>query len=909
MTVMDSFSEPYTREGDDISLEQVHENIKRLEEEHRKNGVPLSGRIIHVVHYLPVTATLNTAQPRSGAPPTPPLEEDSTAASSSPDAAPAQQQQPATPSSKPVWSVGPRYGHAAMVSGIMSLSATHEQLIVGWTGDILTPGANANASNTNTSADKVPSANVSLEERAALEEALKEYAGKDGDTDHHSNTTYVPVWLDNKVAHGHYDGYCKTTLWPLFHYLLWQDVATEYASADSHYPYYEAANAAFAQRIAEVYQPGDLIWVHDYHLLLLPKLIRESIPDVVLGLFMHTPFPSSEVFRCLPRRKEILDGMLGANLVCFQTYSYSRHFISTCIRVCGYESNSRGIDVDGHTTAVMHCPVGIDAERVARDIQRPGIQPKLEALRNLYEGKKIIVGRDKLDVVKGVVQKLRAFEKLLQDYPEWIGNVVMIQVTSPALTDSPKLERLVSEIVAHINGEYGSLDFVPVHHYHQTLKKDEFYALLSVADLAVITPLRDGMNTTSMEFVIAQNDTNKSPSVLSEFMGISKTMEDALLVNPWNLGDVAAAINQGLLMSDEEKARRHEKLYKVVTTHTSHSWAAVLAKMLLEQMGMQGLARQTPYIPKDQLESLYAKAEKRLFLFDYDGTLSPIVKTPSMAVPSEAVLEALERLSADPKNLVYIISGRDGAFLEQHLGHLKNVGFSAEHGAFVRERGSAEWVNFTASLDMSWMSEVEEIFKYYTERTQGSHIEVKKSSITWHYRGADPEWGLFQCRQCQDLLENNLANKRPIEVLVGKKNLEVRPIAVNKGEIVKRILYKNPDAEFIFCAGDDKTDEDMFRALQLFPPGTTQVKMEAPLSVTLIEGGNQPPVDLAIKPEAVFTTAVGHSSKRTLAVWHVTTPQEVVDHMLGLVNGPTPQGEGQEGQEGEKEEGEVKANL
>ncbi|TFK38212.1 trehalose-6-phosphate phosphatase [Crucibulum laeve] len=900
----DSFSEPYTRAGDDISIDQVRANIRTLEEQHRAQGLPLSGRIIHVCHYLPVIATLN--KPLSSSSATGVLSPPATPPTKAADVEPVEDGVLRSPPPLVVggegkgttWSFTPRYGHAAMISGIRSLSTTHEQLIVGWTGDILdcphpsAPSSTLDATSpsaftgspTQDSAS-VPSSAVGEEERKKLEEELGSYQPKESDPDDERKTVYVPVWLDDKVAHGHYDGYCKQTLWPLFHYLLWQDVATEYASADSHYPPYESANAAFARRIAEVYKPGDLIWVHDYHLLLVPKLVRESIPDAVIGLFVHTPFPSSEVFRCLPRRKEILDGMLGANLVCFQTYSYSRHFISTCIRVCGYESSSRGIDVEGHVTAVMHCPVGIDAERVARDITRPGIQPKLEALRTLYEGKKIIVGRDKLDVVKGVLQKLRAFEKLLQDYPQWIGNVVMIQVTSPALTDSPKLERQVSELVAHINGEYGSLDFIPVHHYHQTLKKDEFYALLSVADLAVITPLRDGMNTTSMEFVIAQEKTGKNPSVLSEFMGISKNMEDALLVNPWNLGDVAAAINQGLIMSDGEKAARHEKLHKVVTTHTSHTWAAVLVKMLLSQMGRQGMARQTPYIPKDQLEGLYESAGKRLFLFDYDGTLAPIVKTPSMATPSEATLEALTKLSDDPKNLVYIISGRDGEFLEQHLGHLQNVGFSAEHGGFVRERGTKEWVNFTKSLDMSWMSEVEEIFRYYTERTTGSHIEVKKSSITWHYRGSDPEWGQFQCRQCQDLLENNLAHKRPIEVLVGKKNLEVRPIAVNKGEIVKRILYKNPDAEFIFCAGDDKTDEDMFRALLLFPPGTSTATMEAPLSVTLIDGEGHPPVDLAIKPEAVFTTAVGHSSKRTLASWHVTTPQEIVEHMLDLVNG------------------------
>jgi len=211
---------------------------------------------------------------------------------------------------------------------------------------------------------------------------------------------------------------------------------------------------------------------------------------------------------------------------------------------------------------------------------------------------------------------------------------------------------------------------------------------------------------------------------------------------------------------------------------------------------------------------------------------------------------------------------------------------SAEHGGFIREPGHDRWTNFTESLDMDWMGEVHEIFKYYTERTTGSHIELKKSSITWHYRASDPEWGLFQCRQCQDLLENNLAHKRPIEVLVGKKNLEVRPIAINKGEIVKRIVYRNPDTQFIFCAGDDKTDEDMFRALHLFKTGATKATMDPPLSVTLVSKDvSLQAVDLAVSPENIFTTAVGRAGKRTLASWHVTTPAEIVDHMLHIVDG------------------------
>ncbi|KAA1474504.1 glycosyltransferase family 20 protein [Dentipellis sp. KUC8613] len=921
---MDSFHEPQQATRP-IQLNAVRDAVRAREADLRAQGIHLSGRVLHVCHYLPITATLHSSSrpgiisPPATPPPAPADIPPSPVEASQPPATDAPQGD--EPRLRPKWSLAARQGHAAMISGIRSLSATHDQLIIGWTGDIESPVSSSSGEKLT-----IPSNALSDEDKAALEHEIAHYEPDDDDSAK-SRTSYVPVWLEDGVAHGHYEGYCKNTLWPLFHYLLWQDVApnsnSASFSADAHWPPYEAANAAFARRVAEIYQPGDLVWVHDYHLLLVPRMIRGLGQGICIGLFVHTPWPSSEVFRCLPRRKEILDGMLGANLVCFQTYSYARHFVSSCVRVCGYEvaptgkggkgsdtGESMGIDVQGHVTAVRHCSVGVDAERVAKDLLRPGIQPNLAALLKLYTGKKIIIGRDKLDVVKGVLQKLRAFAKLLRDYPEWRGKVVLIQVTSPALSDSPRLERQVSELVSSINGEFGGLDFVPVHHYHQTIKKDEFYALLSAADLGVITPLRDGMNTTSMEFVIAQDKTKHSPLVLSEFMGISSNMIEALQINPWNLGDVAAAMDRGLRMSDEEKLTRHKALYQVATTHTSHTWAAMLVKMLLNAMDSQNMARQTPVLPLERMVERYAAAKKRLFLCDYDGTLAPIVKTPSMAVPSPETLQALETLSTNPQNLVYIISGRDGAFLEAHLGHLTHLGMSAEHGGFIREPGARTWTNFTATLDMGWMDEVLEVFRYYTERTTGSHIEVKKSSITWHYRSSDPEWGQFQCRQCQDLLENNVAHKRPIEVLVGKKNLEVRPIAVNKGEIVKRILYEHPDAEFVFCAGDDKTDEDMFRSLCFQSPGADgALHMDPPLSMTLAKDKDKDkdapapapePKTLALRADDIFTTAVGHATKRTLAKWHVTSPAEVIGGLLTLA------GEERHERELEREEGEAK---
>lgn len=584
--------------------------------------------------------------------------------------------------------------------------------------------------------------------------------------------------------------------------------------------------------------------------------------------------------------------MLGASVVLFQTYSYSRHFVSSCIRVCGYESTSDGVDVNGATVVVDYSPIGIDVERVAHDRDSPGVAPKVEALLKLYHDKKIIVGREKLDAPKGVYNKLQAFEKFLEVYPEWRNKVVLIQVTTPALSESPKLERMVAELVSQINGTYGSLDFTPVHHYHQAIARDEYFALLSVADLALITSLRDGMNTTSMEFIMCQEKTKKSPLVLSEFMGTSASFSEALVINPHDLLNVAEAINVGLSMSEEEKARRQASLYKAVLGTTSHTWAATIVKLLLENVGSEHTAHQTPVLDVADMTQCYHKAKKRLLLFDYDGTLTPIVKIPSAAVPTERTRAAIAALAADPNNVVYLISGRDGDFLEEHWGMVPNLGLSAEHGSFVKTPTDGEWNNMTESLDMSWMSEVEDIFRYYTERTTGSTIELKKASITWHYRNADPDFGEFQCKQALDLLESSLAPRRPIEVLVGKKNLEVRPLAVNKGEIVKRLVYENPDADFVFCAGDDKTDEDMFRALRtIFPPGGPRedepVMMKPPVGVTSTMEPEDvdllPDVELKIRPNAVFSTTVGPSAKKTLAGWHVTSPEEVVDAVEQLL--------------------------
>lgn len=969
------------------SLPDLKAQVARLEASHKEKGLPLSGRIIHVMHHLPVEIVrivpadaLESAGSGFLSPPMTPefKPEDAETTVESADAK---------------WRIHARTAHPALVSGIKSLSETHDQLLVAWTGEVLIQPDNTQspqqpsqatfssiASNllapfSGGAGDATPQpqpppqqgslmvfgGEFNEADQKEIASELDRFAEAESKFDPTDKLKYVPVFLPPDVSKGHYEGFCKKTLWPLFHYLLWLDSTATVPSPDPSWLAYQKTNQMFAQRVAQIYKPGDLIICHDYHLLLAPKMIRESLGqvfhpnagwgtahpspslhhaqrkgfdwesnqqtptpekakgekigafmnhvgtalgnhlgtmehglqnEIMIGMFMHTPWPSSEIFRCLPKRREILDGMLGANLVSFQTYSYSRHFVSTCIRVCGYESTPGGVDANGQVTAVGYCPIGIDIKRVVHDRAQPGVLPKMQALRDLYKDKKIIVGREKLDVAKGVYNKLQAFEKFLQVYPEWRGKVVLIQVTTPALSESPKLERMTAELVSHINGTYGSLDFTPVHHYHQALEKDEYFGLLSCADLALITSLRDGMNTTSMEFILCQDKTSKSPLVLSEFMGTAPSFASALQINPHDLLGVAQAINKGLTMREEEKAERHANLLEGVLAHTSHTWAATILKQLLENVGGEHTAHHTPALDTAQFADAYKKANKRLLLFDYDGTLTPIVKVPAHAVPTERTRNAIAALCKDPKNIVYLISGRDGDFLEEHWGHLDRLGLSAEHGSFVKQPGEEDFINMTEALDMSWMSEVEEIFKYYTERTTGSTIEVKKASITWHYRNSDPDFGEFQCKQALDLLESSLAPRRPIEVLVGKKNLEVRPLAVNKGEIVRRLMYENPDVDLIFCAGDDKTDEDMFRALRtVFPPGgvvdNNPVVMKPPVAVTSAlepeEVAELPDVELSIRTKGVFATTVGPPAKRTLAGWHVTCPEEVVEALESLL--------------------------
>lgn len=790
-----------------------------------------------------------------------------------------------------------RRGNSALYSALSFIEqqTDWESVTVAWTGEIET---------TSDPSDNVPQDDVedlTPEKMQELEVELQSVSKKYGEVH--------PVWLLGKHQ-SRWREYAESIIWPILHYI--QGPPTDGRQEKKWWCDYVTLNEAYAEKIISNYKTGDIIWIHDYYLFLLPQILRMKLPNAYIGVFLHSPFPSSEYFRCLPKRKELLEGILGANIVASQSYAFSRHFISCCARLLGVETAPNYISAYGMHVTVDTIPIGIDTVTVEREAFLPDIDEKVKALRQLYPDKKIIIGRDRLDSVRGVVQKLYAFEMFLTLYPEWIEKVVLIQVTSPAYSNTAKTEKKISEMVTHINGKYGGLHFSPVQHFPRHIARDEYFALLRVADLGLITSVRDGMNTTSLEFVVCQKY-NNSPLVLSEFTGTAGTLVDAMQVNPWDSVGVAHAIHQCLEQSNTTNEAVQKKLYSTVTYNTVQYWVQRFLSRLVRNLESHDQTHMTPTLDRALLLHKYTNAKRRLFLFDYDGTLTPIVRDPAAAIPTARLHNTLLKLTKDPRNVVWIISGRDGEFLDKWLGDNKQIGFSAEHGCFIKPVGSAEWTNLAEQVDMSWQEGVKEVFNYFTERTQGSSIEYKRAALTWHYRRADPEFGVFQARECRNHLEQTVAHKYDIEVMAGKANLEVRPRKFNKGEIVKSIIEEFGDErpEFIICLGDDATDEDMFKALHRSTVhgenhhrnGNSNgsgkdddLEESADLTAKEIEklkladSTETEKVAYERSADGLFPVTVGPANKLTTATWHLIDPAAVLD-TLSVLTGEMGLGE------------------
>jgi len=609
-----------------------------------------------------------------------------------------------------------------------------------------------------------------------------------------------------------YEGYANGVLWPLLHYSVAR-LPAEVRDFDA----YEAVNARFADAVAERWEPGDRIWVHDYQLMLVPRMLRELLPGARIGFFLHIPFPSSEIFRMLPQRERLLEGLLGADLVGFHAPGYVRHFASAVLRLLGAPAQVDRIEWGGREVRLGVFPMGVDAARFDAAARTEDVRALVETHR--AAGTQLLVGVDRLDYTKGIPRRLLAFDALLRRHPELRERVRLVQVAVPSRENVEAYREVRDEVdalVGRIHGEFATASWSPIHYLYRGLAFEEIVALYRAADAALVTPLRDGMNLVAKEFVASRPDED-GVLVLSEFAGAAAELAEAVFVNPYDVEATAEALHRALTMPPEERRTRMVGLRERVIGHDVHWWSgAFLAALEAAQPPSPGRGGPSPRRVVEEAVARVAGAGRACLLLDYDGTLVPFAPTPELARPDRELLELVAGLAETAGVEVHVVSGRKRGTLERWLGALP-VALHAEHGFWSRPRGGS-WTSADPG-DVRWREPVAAILRDFAERTPGSLVEEKTVGFAWHYRGAEPDYGEQQARELSLHLAALVSNA-PVEILTGDKVLEVRPNGIHKGQVVRAVLERGADGALLVAMGDDRTDEDLFAAL---PEGAVAV--------------------------------------------------------------------------------------
>lgn len=627
----------------------------------------------------------------------------------------------------------------------------------------------------------------------------------------------IPIYLDKGLRSEFLEGFCDNTIWPVFNYFTQN---TKYYP--SHWVAYQKVNQLYADVIIKYMDESDILWIHDYHLMLLPQLIREKFPNVSIGYFQHIPFPSFEIFRILPWRMEILEGILGADLIGFHTYDYQRHLMSCVRRLLGHETVFNRIRLDERIAKVDAFPKGIDFEyfnKTTKDLEQSAdsegseFHKELKEYLNRNKERKIILSIDRLDYTKGIPDRIKAFELFLKMYPDYIEKVSLFLFVSPSrenVSDYQDLKKQVDELVGRINGRYGTIGWMPIWYIYRALDRLEMIELYSNADIALITPTRDGMNLNAKEYLACKID-KMGVLILSEMAGAAKELGESVIVNPNNRVEVAEAIFQALNMPASEQIERNTVLQKRLKIYNEERWANDFINGLegVKKLQESNYTRKVNTSILNKLVDAYKSAKKRIIFLDYDGTLTGFHKDPQMAMPDKELYNIIGKLISNSNNAIVIISGRDKETLSKWFDNYSRLAFIAEHGVW-NKNPDAEW-KMTDQIDKEWMEIIEPVLQNFVDRTPRSFIEYKNYSIVWHYRDADPDMGQQRAWELKDDLKNYIANLN-LEIMDGDKVIEIKNAGINKG---RAALNKMGDAEFdfILALGDDWTDEFTFNSL------------------------------------------------------------------------------------------------
>nr|GEV79951.1 probable alpha,alpha-trehalose-phosphate synthase [UDP-forming] 11 [Tanacetum cinerariifolium] len=662
----------------------------------------------------------------------------------------------------------------------------------------------------------------------------------------------VPTFLNVDIQNKFYHGFCKHYLWPIFHYMLPVTQTHGVRFDRVGWRAYVSANKVFADKVMEVINPDeDYVWIHDYHLMIMSTFLRKRFHRIRVGFFLHSPFPSSEIYRTLPVRDEILRALLNCDLVGFHTFDYARHFLSCCSRMLGLDYKSKrgyiGLEYYGRTVSIKILPVGIDMGQIEMVKSSQITVTKAQKLSRRFEGKKVILGVDDMDMFKGISFKFLAFGKLLEDYEELRGLVVLVQILNPPRSrgqDVLELETEMQNVASEVNRRFGYAGYEPIVLVTGPVSTHDKVSYYSIAECVVVNAVRDGMNLVPYKYTVSRQSNpeldevlftepraKKSVIIVSEFIGCSPSLSGAIRVNPWNIESVTEAMNLAITMPEREKEMRHEKHYKYISSHDVAYWARSfdqdLERACKEHFHKRcwgvgfglyfrvvALGPNFRKLSVEHIVSSYNKTNSRLILLDYDGTVMPqglVDKTPS-----KEVISILNNLSNDPKNVVFIVSGRGKDLLGQWFDSCKKLGLSAEHGYFTRWSGESDWECGGATVDVGWKKVALPVMEHYTEATDGSFIEQKESALVWHHQEADPDFGTWQAKELLDHLESVLANE-PVVVKRGQQIVEVNPQGVSKGVVVDKLVTtmqsKGRPLDFVLCIGDDQSDEDMFEKI------------------------------------------------------------------------------------------------
>ncbi len=649
-----------------------------------------------------------------------------------------------------------------------------------------------------------------------------------------------PIFLTQDEIKNYYEGFSNETLWPIFHYF---SQYSEYN--ETYWEYYVKVNQKFCDEVENFIEPGDTLWIHDYQLLLMPEMLRKKFPELSIGFFLHIPFPSYEMFRLLPWRRELLNGMLGSDLVGFHTYDDMRHFLSSVSRLAGFGYTAGQVNMPDRKVIVDAFPMGIDYQKYADAAASPETIEREARYRTSLGDQQLILSIDRLDYSKGIPQRLMSFEKFLHEYPEFKEKVSLVMLVVPSrdrVTRYQELKEEVDLLVGRINGQFGRINWTPIHYFYRSLPLEALSGFYRMAHVALVTPMRDGMNLVCKEFIASKLD-KKGVLILSEMCGASKELSEAILINPNDINAMVQALHRALTMPEEEQIAHIEVMQKSLKRYNIHHWVSMFMKRLEEiKTSQKSLA--TKYLDQptiDVVKKKLKKAKKRLFFLDYDGTLMPFSDTPEKAVPDKELLQLLEALAADKKNQIVIISGRDRKSLEGWLGHL-NLDFIGEHGVWLKERGS-NWRTLT-KLSGKWKNEIRSVLELYVNRTPGSFIEEKDYSLVWHHRKVETGLGELRTRELSSHLKY-LSSNMNLQVLEGDMVVEIKSARVNKGRAAHQWIEDFP-SDFIMAIGDDWTDEDTFKAM----------------------------------PEDSWTIKVGSSS--SAAKYNLNSPAEVKDFLSKL---------------------------